>query len=179
VIVSARDEAQFTASACVGRKVSILIPVFNDWESITILLPELDSAIGSAAMSGSVFLIDDASTMALPDGLREPGYKNSSCITIIHLRCNMGYQRTRAVGLARLKCMGSERDAIVIMCRYPDCAGLAASSANARFLKQSLPTKDQILLGDRFLIPISRYADPVLWYACGNSVLAEWRIGAQ
>jgi hypothetical protein len=67
----------------------------------------------------------------------------------------------------------------LVLCRYLDCAGLAASSANALFLKQSLPTKDQILFWDRFLIPISRYIDPVLWYACGKSVLAVWCNGTQ
>lgn len=66
------------------------------------------------------------------------------------------------------------RDLRLVRCRYLDCAGLAASTANAFFLKQSMPTRRQILFWDRFLIPVSRLMDPILGYACGKSVLGIW-----
>jgi SAM-dependent methyltransferase len=62
----------------------------------------------------------------------------------------------------------------LVVCRYLDCAGLAASAANALLLKQSLPTKRQILLWDRLLVPVSRRVDPLLRYSCGKSVLGIW-----
>jgi ubiquinone/menaquinone biosynthesis C-methylase UbiE len=62
----------------------------------------------------------------------------------------------------------------LVKCRYLDCAGLTLSSGNALLLKQSMPTRRQILLWDRFLIPISRCVDPLLSYSCGKSVLGIW-----
>ena len=66
------------------------------------------------------------------------------------------------------------RELRLVVCRYLDCAGLAASAANALFLRQSLPTKNQILFWDRFFIPVSRFADPIFAYGCGKSVLGIW-----
>ena len=109
------DKDLVHASPCAGRKLSVLIPLFNDWESLMILLPQLDSAIESATMCGNIFVIDDASTIALPDSLRSQKYRSLSCVTIIHLRSNIGHQRALAVGLTRPECIESGADAIVIM----------------------------------------------------------------
>src|SRR4051794_25209430 len=112
--MSAGENAVLNMSVCAGRKVSILIPLFNDWESLAILLPRLDSAIGSVRMCGGIFVIDDASTIALPDSLRNETYKSLSSVAVVHLRCNIGHQRAIAVGLAHLAASASA-DAIVIM----------------------------------------------------------------
>jgi len=101
--------------AVMKRRLTILIPLFNDWESLMILLPRLDVAIGSAAMCGSVFVIDDASTLALPDNLRECSFRNLSCVNVVHLRSNIGHQRALAVGLALPECVIPGVDAVVVM----------------------------------------------------------------
>lgn len=57
---------------------------------------------------------------------------------------------------------------------YLDSCGLLASAANRLLLKRSLPTLRQILFWDRFLVPMSRLLDPLLFHRLGKSVLAIW-----
>lgn len=58
---------------------------------------------------------------------------------------------------------------------YLDSVGLLASLANRLLLRRSLPTQKQILLWDRWMVPLSRRLDGVLGHRLGKSVLAVWR----
>jgi SAM-dependent methyltransferase len=58
---------------------------------------------------------------------------------------------------------------------YLDSCGIAASAANQLFLKQSMPTRQQIGVWDKWMIPVSRVMDPVLQYAIGKSIVGIWR----
>ena len=58
---------------------------------------------------------------------------------------------------------------------YLDAAGIAASLANRVLLRRSLPTDQQIRTWDRFLVPVSRWVDPLLGHLVGKSVLTVWR----
>lgn len=59
---------------------------------------------------------------------------------------------------------------------YLDTAGLLASAANRLLLEQRMPTEAQILLWDRWMVPVSRWlADPLTFGAVGKSVLGIWR----
>jgi len=57
---------------------------------------------------------------------------------------------------------------------YLDGCGFFASAANRLLLRQSMPTLRQILFWDRFLVPLSRVTDPLLFHRFGKSVLAVW-----
>jgi hypothetical protein len=59
--------------------------------------------------------------------------------------------------------------------RYLDCVGLIASLGNRIFLKQKMPTKQQIKLWDQAMIPLSKKLDPRIHYKLGKSVLGIWR----
>ena len=48
--------------------IVMLIPIFNDWESLTLLLPELDDALASHGFEADVLVVDDGSTTE-PKGL--------------------------------------------------------------------------------------------------------------
>lgn len=63
----------------------------------------------------------------------------------------------------------------VVSARYLDSVGLLASLANRLLLRADLPTRGQIRIWDRFLVPLSRVADPLLAHRLGKSVLAVWR----
>jgi hypothetical protein len=41
-------------------------------------------------------------------------------------------------------------------------------------LKQPLPNQKQILFWDRWLVPVSRAADPVVGYKTGRSIVCVW-----
>ena len=56
---------------------------------------------------------------------------------------------------------------------YLDSVGLAASFA-ARFVKSGNPTLKQILLWDRFMIPLSRLIDPLFFFSLGKTIITVY-----
>lgn len=58
---------------------------------------------------------------------------------------------------------------------YLDSVGALASLANKAALRQSMPTLNQILFWDRWLVRFSRIGDPLLAYTLGKSILGIWR----
>jgi len=58
--------------------------------------------------------------------------------------------------------------------RYMDSVGFLASLSNRALLRQALPTRRQIALWDRMMIPASRALDPLLARGFGRSVLAVY-----
>lgn len=57
---------------------------------------------------------------------------------------------------------------------YLDGCGVALSAANRLLLRQSMPTKAQIAVWDKWVISASRIIDPLLGYAVGKSVVGVW-----
>lgn len=57
---------------------------------------------------------------------------------------------------------------------YLDSVGLFVSMGNRFALKSALPTKQQIMFWDKFLIPTSHVFDPITGYRLGKSVVAIW-----
>ena len=47
-------------------KIKILIPIYNDWQSVFKLLENIDSEIASLAAEVSVLIVNDASTELRP-----------------------------------------------------------------------------------------------------------------
>ncbi len=58
---------------------------------------------------------------------------------------------------------------------YLDACGIAASSMNQLFLRQSMPTAKQLKVWDTFIIPVSRVVDPILLHSVGKSIVGVWR----
>lgn len=59
--------------------------------------------------------------------------------------------------------------------RYLDCAGMLLSFANMAMLKQSMPTKPQLAIWDRWVVPVSRVLDSVFGYSLGKTIIGVWR----
>jgi hypothetical protein len=57
---------------------------------------------------------------------------------------------------------------------YLDSVGYLASLANKTILKQSMPTTRQIIVWDRFMVPVSRVLDPLIFWIFGRSVVTVW-----
>ena len=55
-----------------------------------------------------------------------------------------------------------------------DCAGLFASLANKLLLSAALPSKQQIAVWDKFLVPISGILDRVIGHSFGKTIVAVW-----
>ena len=62
---------------------------------------------------------------------------------------------------------------------YLDCAGLLLSLANRVLLRQSMPTRAQLQVWDRWVIPVSRVLDPCLFHSLGKSIVGVWRLREQ
>jgi protein-L-isoaspartate O-methyltransferase len=62
----------------------------------------------------------------------------------------------------------------VVQAMYLDSVGVAASVANRFVLHRDIPSKNQLLTWDRFLVPASRLLDPILRHRFGKSVLMVW-----
>lgn len=59
-------------------------------------------------------------------------------------------------------------------CRYYDSVGIVASFANRILLRQDIPTPAQIYAWDRYMVPLSRWIDPLIGHRIGKSVLGIW-----
>jgi polyisoprenyl-phosphate glycosyltransferase len=96
-------------------RVVILVPVFDDWESLTRLLRELDATLRSVAIPCRVTIVDDGSTATPPNELLHQNYTHLQKVELVRLRSNLGHQRAIAVGLAHLNKSGVPESVVVIM----------------------------------------------------------------
>ena len=79
------------------KKIKILIPVYNDWESVFKLLENINLEASKIDINFSVIIINDASTdskLKLSTSL-----ENLESIQIIHMKENKGHARCNAAGL--------------------------------------------------------------------------------
>lgn len=92
--------------------LEVLIPIFNDWDSVEEVIKGLDRAFAGSTDSVDVLLVDDGSTAPAPKAFG-PCAKLGE-ISALKLKKNVGSQRAIAVGLCyiaeKIKC-----DAVLIM----------------------------------------------------------------
>jgi glycosyltransferase involved in cell wall biosynthesis len=80
--------------------VVIVIPVFNDWESLRKLLHSLDWFLASTELNIEVLVVDDASNTSLQSEMLPDRFQTIKKIDILELRRNLGHQRAIAIALA-------------------------------------------------------------------------------
>ena len=78
-------------------KIKILIPNYNDWQSVFKLLENIDSEIESLAAEVSVLIVNDASTEQRPK--INLNLNNLKSIQVINMKKNRGHARCNAAGL--------------------------------------------------------------------------------
>jgi glycosyltransferase involved in cell wall biosynthesis len=81
----------------------VLMPVYNDWKALSSLLPRLDQELNANRLSATVVLVDDGSTVAIPNDLCPNGFQCIESIDVLSLRRNLGHQRAIAVGLSYIE----------------------------------------------------------------------------
>ena len=82
------------------KKFKILIPVYNDWESLVKLLEEINKVILDIKnVEFECMIVNDASTIELPD-IKVP--KNIKKIDIFNMKQNRGHARCNAFGIRYL-----------------------------------------------------------------------------
>ena len=94
------------------KKVKILIPLFNDWKSVTKLLNEIDLQTNNWNVELSVVIVNDASTEQRSDIVSN--FKKIVSVKILNMKENRIHQRCIAAGLKYI-CKNEEFDWIIIM----------------------------------------------------------------
>jgi hypothetical protein len=79
------------------KKVKILIPIYNDWQSVFKLLENIDSQITGLDAEVSVLIINDASTELKPE--MNFSLNNLKSLQVVNMKKNRGHARCNAAGL--------------------------------------------------------------------------------
>ena len=79
------------------KKIIILIPVFNDWQSVFKLLENINTEVSSLEDEFSIIIVNDASSEVRPEISANLGKLKS--IKIINMKENRGHARCNAAGL--------------------------------------------------------------------------------
>ena len=81
-------------------KIKILIPVYNDWQSVFKLLENINSEVSHLYQEFSVIIVNDASTEIKPD--LSVNLEKLNSIKIINMKENRGHARCNATGLKHI-----------------------------------------------------------------------------
>ena len=78
-------------------RIKILIPIFNDWQSVFKLLDEINNLPLSSEFQLSIIILNDASNFDRPD--IEKSFENIQSLKILNMKRNQGHARCIATGL--------------------------------------------------------------------------------
>src|SRR5947209_8021672 len=82
------------------QRLRLVVPVYNDWTSFSILLRELDQVAATLPVRMSVIAVNDGSTQHHGEELDDiPSLTHLESVEIVHLYSNVGHQRAIAIGL--------------------------------------------------------------------------------
>ena len=82
------------------KKFIILIPIFNDRESLTKLIEDINFEIKDLTSQISIIVVNDASSQQITDNY--PNTENINTIEVINRKENRGHARCIASGLKNI-----------------------------------------------------------------------------
>ena len=124
------------------KKYIILIPIYNDRESLTKLIENINSEIKNLSSELSVVVINDASSQQIIDQYQNT--ENISSIEIINMKENRGHTRCIASGLKYIF-EKKEFDYVIPM----DGDGEDRPEEIKNFIQLADQSKDQSIIGER------------------------------
>ena len=124
------------------KNFKILIPVYNDWQSLSKLLKNIDNEIKNLTHTFSIIIIDDASTFDRQ--LEIENLSNINSIKILSMRKNKGHARCIAAGLKYIF-EKEEFDYAIPM----DGDGEDRPEEIIEFIKSSESAPEQTIVGER------------------------------
>jgi glycosyltransferase involved in cell wall biosynthesis len=78
-------------------KIIVLVPIYNDWQSASKLIEEINSIVSGLDIQFSVIIVNDASTEQ--QTMHLPNIENLQFVKIINMKENRGHARCNASGL--------------------------------------------------------------------------------
>lgn len=109
-----KDAAQ-SVPPLAGQRIIVLLPAFDDWQSVASLIPLIDRQLASAGAVGRIVVVDDGSTTAtgrsdMPE-FPLPAVESGTVVTLTR---NLGNQRAIAIGLSHIA-EHEKADFVVVM----------------------------------------------------------------
>ena len=125
------------------KKFKILIPLYNDWKSVSKLLNEIDSQTNNWDAEVSIIIVNDASTEK-ESGLQSI-FKKIKSVKILNMKKNQVHQRCIATGLKYI-CENEDFDRVIIM----DADGEDRPEELNDFFKKAKENPNMTITGNRF-----------------------------
>ena len=125
------------------KKFIILIPLFNDWKSVSRLLKEIDMQVNNWKAEICVFIVNDASTEKR-SGL-EFHFRKIKLVKILNMKKNTVHQRCIAAGLKYI-CKNEDFDRVIVM----DADGEDRPEELNDFLKKAEENPNMTITANRF-----------------------------
>ena len=123
-------------------KVKILVPVYNDWQSVYKLLNEIDNLQLEKNFEISILIVNDASNHDRPE--EEKIFENIQSIKILNMNKNQGHARCIATGLKYIF-EKEDFDYVIPM----DGDGEDRPEEIKDFLEQTKKSNNQPIVGER------------------------------
>ena len=123
-------------------KFKILIPVYNDWQSVFKLLENINSYIEGLDHEISIIIVNDASNHDLVE--EDKVLDNIHSVKILNMKINQGHARCIATGLKYI-CEKDDFDYVIPM----DGDGEDRPEEILEFIKNVQDTNDRIIVGER------------------------------
>ena len=124
------------------NKITILIPIFNDWQSVFKLIKDINSQVSTLSGEFSVIIINDASIENKPEFSSD--LNNLKSVQIINMKDNKGHARCIASGLKYIY-EKKEFDYVIPM----DGDGEDRPEEIKNFIELTDQSKDKSIVGER------------------------------
>jgi len=130
--------------------LTILTPVYNDWDCFGQLLIDVDRQIEQMRqirrdVEISVIVVNDGSIVPIPDPLPHLSeLKHLKQVDVLELHCNMGHQRAIAIGLMEIV-KHRQCDAVIVM----DADGEDRPEDLVKLINEHLNSPDHIIVASR------------------------------
>ena len=125
------------------KKIIILIPLFNDWKSVSRLLNKIDLEVNNWNSEISILIVNDASTEKR-SGL-EFNFKKIKSVKILNMKKNTVHQRCIAAGLKYI-CKNEDFDRVIVM----DADGEDRPEELNDFFNKAQENPNMTITGNRF-----------------------------
>ena len=125
------------------KKFKILIPLYNDWKSVSKLLNEIDKQTHNWDAEISVIIVNDASTEEKSD--LYSNFKKIKSLKILNMKENRVHQRCIAAGLKYI-CKNENYDYVIVM----DADGEDRPEELNDFFNKIMERPSSTITGNRF-----------------------------
>ena len=123
-------------------KIIILVPIYNDWKSVSTLIEEINSKVSGLNGIFSIIIVNDASSEQ--QSIYAPNLENLQTVKIINMKENRGHARCNAAGLKYIF-ENEEFDYVIPM----DGDGEDKPEEIKNFVEYISYTPDKTIVGER------------------------------